>query len=58
MRMKRAVLGALALVIATMLSGCAVFYCKDKTDPNGSTERQFGLFGGCLPLWNYQNVKG
>jgi hypothetical protein len=57
MRMRRVALGAVALLAATVLQGCAVFYATDKTEPNGSTERQFGLFGGCLPLWHYRSEK-
>ena len=48
---------AVALAAATLTQGCAVFYATDKTDANGSTDRQFGLLGGCLPLWHYRSVK-
>ena len=57
MRMRRVALGAVALLAASVLQGCAVFYATDRTEPNGSTERQFGLFGGCLPLWHYRSEK-
>jgi hypothetical protein len=54
---KRTIILVIALAAATLTQGCAVFYASEKTDVNGSTDREFGLFGGCLPLWHYRSVK-
>ncbi len=57
MKISRIAIGLAALVLAGLLQGCAVFYATDKTDVNGSRDRQFGLFDGCLPLYHYRSIK-
>ena len=54
---KKILMSVVVLAAMTMVQGCAVFYTTDMTDANGSKDREFGLFGGCLPLWHYRNVR-
>lgn len=56
-KMKRVMIVAVVLATAVLVQGCAVFYGQDKTNSDGSTEREFGLLGGCLPLWRYRSLK-
>lgn len=57
MKTKRIATGLAVLMFASLFQGCAVFYKTETTNANGSVDRQFGLFDGCLPLYHYRSVK-
>ncbi|OVE75857.1 hypothetical protein BVX97_03355 [bacterium E08(2017)] len=55
--MKRVLIIAIALTATVFCQGCAVFYATDTVEADGTTEREFGLLGGCLPLWRFESKR-
>jgi hypothetical protein len=57
MRIRGLATVAAIMAAASGMQGCAIIYVTEQSDPNGSVDRQYGLLGGCLPIWHYRSIK-
>ena len=49
--------GIVVVLAAALMQGCALIYVESDQSHTGTTEREFGFLGGCLPLWHYRSVR-
>jgi hypothetical protein len=53
----RLIAGVMVISAATLMQGCALIYVEDYKPSERVREQEFGLLGGCLPLWCYRTVR-